>query len=53
VLERVVVADREVTAFTWTPPVRPFFESGLWYPQGVSSTRVLSDDDDVLAWYVA
>ena len=24
----------------------------LWYPQGVSSTRVLSDDD-ALAWYVA
>jgi DNA invertase Pin-like site-specific DNA recombinase/predicted nucleic acid-binding protein len=53
VVENVVVHDREVTAITWTPPLRPFLAIQQWYPQGGSSTRLLSDEDDVLAWYVA
>ncbi len=37
VVENVVVHDREVTAITWTPPLRPFLAIQLWYPQGDSN----------------
>ena len=53
VLERVVVRDRQVEEIEWVPPARPFFKRQRACPQGGSSTRPLSDDDDGLAWYVA
>lgn len=37
VVENVVVHDREVTAITWTPPLRPFLAIQQWYPQGDSN----------------
>jgi len=53
VVQRVVVADRQVIEIEWTPPAQPFLKRQRACPQGGSSTRPLSDDDDVLAWYVA
>ena len=53
VVERVRVRDRAVEAIDWTAPARPFFARQRECPQGVSSTRPLSDEDDPLAWYVA
>jgi hypothetical protein len=53
VVERVVVAYREVIEIEWKPAAKPFLERQRACPQGGSSTRPLSDDDDVLAWYVA
>ena len=52
VVERVVVADRQVVEIHWTAPAQPFLKRQRECPQGGSSTRPLSDDD-VLAWYVA
>ena len=53
VVERVVVDAKHVAEITWTPPARPFFEKRQRVcPQGGSSTRPLSDDDD-LARFVA
>ena len=61
-VERVETSDRRVRRIVWTPPARPLFASAevfahdsgalVWYPQGGSSTLVLSDED-VLEWYVA
>ena len=53
-VERVVVRDRRAQSIEWTPAARAFFEK--WQrecPQGGSGTRPLSDEEDVLAWYVA
>ena len=53
-VERVVVRDRQLQEIRWTPAARPFFEKRQREcPQGGSGTRPLSDDEDVLAWYVA
>jgi DNA invertase Pin-like site-specific DNA recombinase len=53
VVQQVIVRDRQVQCITWTPAARPFFEKRQRAcPQGVSSTRPLSNDD-VLEWYVA
>jgi hypothetical protein len=57
VVERVVVADRQVIEIEWTAPAQPFLKRQRACPQGGSSTRPLSsvtdDDYDPLAWYVA
>ena len=37
VVENVIVHDREVSAITWTPPLRPFLSIQQWYPQGDSN----------------
>jgi inorganic triphosphatase YgiF len=51
-IERAVAKEGAV-AITWAGPARPFFEARWWEcPQGVSSTRPLSDDDP-LVWYAA
>jgi hypothetical protein len=52
VIQRVVVADRQLRTIEWVPAARPFFEKQRECPQGALGTRPLSDDDP-LAWYVA
>jgi hypothetical protein len=53
VVQQVVVSDQGIALVEWTSSMRPFLEKRRECPQGVSSTRPLSDDDDPLAWYVA
>jgi hypothetical protein len=57
VIQRVVVADRQILAIEWTAPAQPFQKRQQACPQGGSSTRPLSfvtdDEYDPLAWYVA
>jgi hypothetical protein len=52
VIQRVVVADRQLRTIEWVPAARPFFEKQRECPQGALGTRPLSHDDP-LAWYVA